>query len=141
MFILQTTDRISNNYYFTKFFGTQEEISEICDPAKQFKSIKLEDGTKSVVTDVYKEFGTKMSLTEVFNLLDNTIDVSKIVPEPEKVYVKREPIAPPVELDEDIVEPETFVAPKAKSTKRNKPKAEVEVAQATDEPSEESVEE
>ena len=110
MYILKTTDKVSNNYYYTIHYGTEAQVLEILDPAKKFKAIDLEDGGKSVVTEIAAKFGMKKAMLDTFAALENTIDLTKLpVEAPKKEWVKPEPVPAPTEPDPVITEPAPIV--------------------------------
>lgn len=137
MHILLTTDKLSGNYYYSKYSGNLKHIKH--DPANKFKSIKLEDGTWSVVTTLYKSFGTVMSYKHAFNNLPNTVEV-----EPKKVFRPNytnkilEAVKHDITLDEPetidtelIFEPTDTPAPVKKKTK-GKPAKTVQVKEVVE---------
>jgi len=64
--ILFTEDVLNDKFYFSKSIG---DIIPL-DPAGKFEAIELEDGTKSVITKIYRSFGTKQSMNAVWETID-----------------------------------------------------------------------
>lgn len=126
--ILFTEDVLNDKFYFSKSIGDAIPV----DPAKKFDAIELEDGTKSVITKIYRSFGTKQSMNAAWDSIDqaNREDVvDNTVPEadepevkiekPEVLIIKEvtaklEAAAIPAD---DIVLPDPITKPATKKTK------------------------
>lgn len=118
--ILITEDVINDQVYYSKCIANNFTT----DPANKFKSVTLEDGTESVKTSIFKSFGTKIGLAELWNSIDETLKAeSVIVEEPKPKEVKPEveliqSLATENELDETLPEPEPIEKPKAAKGKK-----------------------
>lgn len=119
--ILQTTDIVSDQEYFTKHIGPDFST----DPANKFTQLQLEDGTKSVTTKIFKSFGTKASWNDFWNTLPDESKADKVMIEPPKEKIVRpevEMLKEEVEVPEDdlISEPAPAITDTKKASKSKK---------------------
>lgn len=119
--ILQTSDIVSDQEYFTKHIGSDFTT----DPANKFTQLQLEDGTTSVTTKIFKTFGTKASWNDFWNTLPDDLKADKVIPATPKEKIVRpevEMLKDEVEVPEDelISEPEPIIADTKKASKSKK---------------------
>lgn len=128
IYLIKTTDRISNKSYFSMYIGDTAKLKYNPDPAKKFKNQKLEDDTWSVLAEVVQTFGNKQSFKYVWDTIPEEQKATSLPDKPTKPAY--EPSEAKAELenvtDEDLEDipplPEDSVEPQEEGKKPAKGK-------------------